>query len=428
MFNSSTVLACFNGSNSSYIGWRNSDDPCEKALATKLTTSDSGSYFNEYHPLLTYKNIKSIAINDKGFKIGVWDVATNYITGKYVEYEVDGKTIYYKSLDDVNLGNQPDISPLFWEEVDFLSDWYERRTNESLDKLVHNVAINKQLRHKTKTILDDFKIYKNSGRIKDTITKSGRFVGFYIKLKQAENIKLLINQIGLQFTQLQVDLPIYLYHTSQNDPLSIINYSTTKSNSFEWLSSSYTLKYVDDNYDTGAFFLGYYEDDVTGQAINKDMNWDNPCFGCNGWKNEDYRSFSQFMGMQPITIASTDIEPGRVLFDLDNVRYTNNTNFGLNLNISIKCDWSDFICRNKDLFRNAYKAQVGYDFLNEMLYSTRDNDLKEKVAAAIQGNEAIAGMQQRLNDEIDSLNFDMSDLGGPCMPCENKKGVRQSAA
>jgi len=428
MFDLSTVLNCFFSNSESYIGWRNSQDPCDKSLASNLTTSESGSYFNDTHPLLTYKNIKSIAVNDKGFKISEWADSSNYTTGSYVEYQVDGKICYFVSLDDVNLDNEPDISPAFWTQVDFLSDWYTQKTKESLDKLIHEISEQKKLRHKTKTILDNFKLFKNSGRIKDLITKSGRFVGYAIQTKQSENIQILIRQIGLQFSDLQTDLPIYLYHTSQNEPLSQVTYSTTKASSFEWLISDYLLKYVDDSYDTGMFFLGYYEDDITGQAIKKDMDWNNPCYGCNGWGREEYRSFSQFMQIQPISVSSQDIEVGRELFDLNDVRYTNNTNWGINLNLSIRCDWSDFVCQNKDIFRNPLKLQVAYDFMNEMLYSTRDNDLKEKVAAAIQGNDAIAGIESKLNSQIESLSFDMSDLGSPCMPCEKRAGTRYSAA
>lgn len=428
MFDLTTVLACFFSASSSYVGWRNSNNPCDKPLTSDLTNSETGSFFNDFHPLLTYKNIKSIAINADSYPISEWETDVNYIEGKIIEYILDGKKCYFKSLDDVNLGNQPDISPLFWEEVDFLSDWYKQKSLESTDKLINAIAQQKKLRHKTKTILDDFKLYKNSGRINDSITKSGRFVGFSIQLDQSENIEMIIRQIGFQFTDVQTDMPIYLYHSSQSDPVSIINYSTTKAKSFEWLTTDYNLKYVDASYDTGSFFLGYYEEDVTGQAIRKDMNWNNPCYGCNGWKREEYRSFSQFVQMKPISISAQDIEAGRKLFNIDDVRYTNNTNFGLNLNLSIRCDWTDFICSNRDIFRNPLKTQVTYDFLNEMLYSTRDNDLREKIAAAIQGNDAIMGIEAKLKEEIDGLSFEMSDLGSPCTPCESRKGLRIKAA
>jgi len=423
MYDINKIQGCYEGE----IGWRDSINPCDKPLRDYVTTSKSGQFFNEFHPLLTYDNIKSIAVNPSKYNFQTWDIAEEYNTGDVVIYKVGKYDCYFQSLIDNNIGLEPDQSPTEWEEVDYLSDWYKERTDMSFNKLINNIAITKKLKHKTKTILDNFKFFNNEGRIKDLIIKSGRFVGYGIRLSQKENISLFVKQIGLQFTDIQTDLTIYLYHSSQDDAVATMDITTIKAASFEWTNTDFRLDYVNNEIDTGAFYLGYYEDDIVGQAINKKLNWRNPCYGCNGWKYQDYKNLSQFVEIHPINVSSEDIEVDRTLFDINEVKYTNNTNYGINLSINIRCDWSDFICQNKDLFYNAYRTQVAYDMMNEMLYSTRDNDLRQKINAAIQGNGAVDGYQKMLENEINSMNFDFSDLGSPCMPCEKRKGMKQQS-
>lgn len=420
MFDIQSVKDCFDG----FMGWQSSQDPCKKPLSDEVTQSDSGQTFNEYHPLLTPDNIESIAINPNKFIINLWDIGTAYPIDATIYWNVSGFKTYYKSLSASNTGNQPDTSPLEWEEVPYLSNWYTKKTRESINKFFNALAVKKKLAQKTKTVLDSFKLFKNEGRIGDLITKSNRFVGFYIQTKQTENISILIKQMGLQLSAIQPNITLYLYHSSQVDAIATVSFTTTRAGSFQWFDSSLMLDYVSDDYDTGAFYLGYYEEDLVGQAINKQLNWDNPCTGCQGWKISDYQSFSQFMSMSPIYVSENDLSISRELFDINDVKYTNNTNFGINLSLTIKCDWTSFICGNKTVFTNALGAQVANDFLNEMLFSTRDNDLREKINAAIQGNEAISGTMKTLEKEIDAIDFDMSDLGTPCMPCANQKGLR----
>jgi hypothetical protein len=420
MFDIQLIKACFSG----WIGWQSSQDPCKKPLESFVTDSESGQTYNEYHPLLTPDNIESIAINPNKFIINLWDIGTNYAIGAVVYYNASGFKTYYKAL-AVNTGSQPDASPLDWQEVPYLSDWYEKKTNESVNKFFNAISVKKKLAQKTKTILDSFKLFKNEGRIGDLITKSNRFVGFRIQTKETENISILIKQIGVQFSQIQPNINFYLFHSSQASAISVIPITTTLANSFQWSASTLKLDYVNDDYDTGAFYLGYYEADLVGQAINKQLDWDDPCYGCQGWKISDYQSFSQFMKITPVYVSSSDLPAAGELFDIDDLKYTNNTNFGINLSLTVTCDWTSFICSHKSLFTNALGAQVANDFLNEMLFSTRDNDLREKINAAIQGNKAINSMSKNLEMEIDAIDFDMSDLGTPCMPCARQKGLRQ---
>ena len=132
MYDINKIQGCYEGE----IGWRDSINPCDKPLRDYVTTSQSGQFFNEFHPLLTYDNIKSIAVNPSKYNFQTWDIAEEYNTGDVVIYKVGKYDCYFQSLIDNNIGLEPDQNPTEWEEVDYLSDWYKERTDMSFNKLI----------------------------------------------------------------------------------------------------------------------------------------------------------------------------------------------------------------------------------------------------------------------------------------------------
>ena len=139
---------------------------------------------------------------------------------------------------------------------------------------------NKKINESTKTFLDSVQVVDGAARLEDTVVTSSRFVGFKIDLKRANNVKAVINYIGLQFTEIQTGLNIYLYHSSQKAAVGTWSLTSAAANSFDWLSAatptagSNDMHYVNyaANIDSGgSYYLGYFEDDITGSAIEKDI-------------------------------------------------------------------------------------------------------------------------------------------------------------
>ncbi len=80
MFNVNTIKTAFSG----MIGLRNTNDP-DYPIST-LTGASEYVYFNDYHPLITFENLYSIAPNYDAFDYSTW-TATGYSTGSYVKYD-----------------------------------------------------------------------------------------------------------------------------------------------------------------------------------------------------------------------------------------------------------------------------------------------------------------------------------------------------
>jgi hypothetical protein len=286
----------------------------------------------------------------------------------------------------------------------------------------------------TKTLMNSSAMFDQAGRLNNTILSESRFVGFELEMKPSYGVEVIIDKIGLQFTAPQTNLKIYVYHTSQQQAIQEVIATTTKSNSFEWLvlNAPINLKYLSDEYDTGGFFyLGYYENDVTGQAIKKDFNWNNgACNSCgNGNAVKVWNTRLDFLRVSPIYVSSANLN-GVNIFDFEDVTYTPDNNYGINFKTSIICDLSIYFCERKLLFADSVGKQVAVDVLNDIKHSSRANRVTEvnrnMIIRDLEGDRATneLGLNINLEKSIKGLDFDFSKIDSPCLPCSNPSGVR----
>ena len=430
MFNSSKIELCL----SDVIGFKESANPCSPKLSDSVKSSLSGLYYNSGHPLMTVENLYSVAPDFNNFNYAVYSNSDTYNAGQIVKTVTDPQCEtdrFYESLADNNVGNPLD-DPDFWVERLLFSEWLEDQIIESSSKLFNAVAVEKELNKKTKTIVEDVKLFDGAGRIKDTVIKQGRFVGFEIALLRSNDLMSIIHKVATQFTEIE-NFNLYLYHSSQNDPIATVPVTTSKINSVEWTTAELELDYYNGVIGPGGvFYLGYYEDDIAGNAIQKRSDFTKPCGSCNGVSEAYFKVWTKYIKVVPIEVSAGDVEPLRTLFDIDAVMSGCTTNWGLNLDLVVKCDWSTFICENKLSFDKALISQFTLDMLTEMSFSVRDNAQENKLEGystrAILGlseGEGVfmRGQQDKLYNEIKALSFDMSNLSKVCMPC-SKKGIK----
>lgn len=261
-------------------------------LNTDLNTSTSGLYLNNHHPLLRLANIE---------------------------------------------GARPEEVSL----VDFLTDIRDA----SISKLLNDVYVKKQLNKSVKeNLTDETPIFDSTAPLRNLETPRGRFVGLMIRPSRANNLESVVTQISLQLLLAQT-LPIYLFHSSQRDPLESVDLVYNKPTSTQWfvLPESMILKYKTNDTDAGGMYMiGYYEDDlITGnKAIYKDHNLSKaPCGGCNRWNASYYRAWSPYVSLSSGSFVPSELETFPTSTDL---AYSTR-NFGLNLKIKFRCDLTTFI-------------------------------------------------------------------------------------
>ena len=416
MFNIATMKTALFGQ----IGFRESEDPCYGSLLSTLTASSTGMYFNDYHPLITFENLQALAPNYDGYTVTAWDTDTEYAIGDLAKD--DG--VVWKAL-AVNTATEPE-SGAVWKLP--LNDWLTQKVNASISKVLNSTTRSKKLTESTKTLLENVQLFDGAGRFQDTITASGRFVGLELTPKKINNIALILDYIGLQFSSIQTALTIYVFHSSRSAAIDTQDITTLAANSFHWTAGTIeNLDYVDytNHFDSGgSFYIGYFEDDITGSAINKK---DQFRYGAGGicYCGNGNNMWNKFFDVRPIEVSSDNLN-GVALWDLSKTGYQSDTNFGLNLSVSVKTDVTDVLVSNKSVFIDALGYQFAYDMLQEMLNNPTDrlnrlvDNAQKKAAIGIQELNESDMVKTTLKEAIEAVSFDLSRLS-QVLPTDMKK-------
>lgn len=419
MFNISTLKTALFG----MVGLHDTADP--DLPVNTLTAASESVYFDDYHPLITFDNLYAISPNYDGMNYANW-YATGYASGSYAIYD----NIAYRAQRTILTGTVvPSLTSTIWQTP--AKDWITEKQNASINKLCNQMITNKKLNESTKTFLDSVQVVDGAGRIEDTITASSRFVGFEIDLKRSNNIKAVLNYIGLQFTSIQTDLTIYLYHSSQKTAVGTWVLTSASAESFDWIDASSpdtgvnSMHYV--NYATnidsgGRYYLGYYEADITGSAIEKDVGCD-----CSG--SATVIKWSKWASIKPFAVESTHLD-GTNIFDIDHIGY-GDTNYGLNFSFSIESDITEMLVNKKALFVNALGYQFANDMLQEMIYNPnsrinkkQDTSTRNAVLYEWSAPDNQNSIKNQLAEAIDALGFDLSRISQILPDVEGRRKIK----
>lgn len=425
MFNPLTIETCLSG----LIGFRqhynNGYDRYDSDIAASLT----GLWIdNSAHSLINIENISAIADNFSKTDISEYNAAITYAKGDIVRHTALSVTTIYESLVATNLAHTPSVSPTYWRSTNLLSAYLRRSLKGSSLNLFNTVFAQKKIYEAAKTLLSDTSLYEGVGNLSRKIAKLSRFVGFRIQPNTPDTV-ITISSAGFQFDTANPTFKLYLYHSSQNAWLSEITLDISTPISFTWkeLAAALSLNYNNSTTNTrGYYYIGYYEDDLVGQAIWKEQGFSgSACSSCNNLDTYLYKQWSKFFTVQPIYVENAWLDGDRNLFNEEKTIEIGNQNWGINLKIQVQCDVSDLLCRNKMAFGDALKKQVVHDLLRDMAYSMRDNQKKEKVAQmamlALKGDKQdySKGAEADLNDAVKTVSFDISTLSKVCLPCND---------
>jgi len=421
------------------VGWRSPYNPDFAALSSDVTTTDSGLYFQDQIPFLSIENMDAISEDFDNMGLSAYVAGTTYAAGD----KVLSSSHSYISLVAGNIGHTPASSPTYWRPLleQFLLD-----TNKQVAIMVIEEMLNrKKLNNATKALYDQVMIFDGVGSMNSTIIKEGRFVGMRITPSKFNGIAVKLNYIGLQFTQPQTDLPVYVFHSSQIDPIETLSITTTKTaKGFEWAELTDLILYysnidqttVANQVDAGGFyFIGYFEDDATGQALDKEYDFSKePCGECNkdAYNKYSYNIFNKFAKVEPFYVDTAN-QNGVLMWDIEHTQYPRVGNFGMNLNISVLCDLTDIIITEKKRFTQAVIKQMGVFVAKQIMYSSRVNIiseiLKKNVAMELKGvvDSNFFGLETELHREIKAIDFDFSQLDSPCFRRSPNKGLRMSS-
>lgn len=421
-------------------GWKQSYDPA-KAIDDNLTQTESGLYFQGAHPLLTLDSMAAIMPDDWGIQYPVWDALTQWKQNKVVQYgnDTNGNKLFWKAKAD-NVGEEPTEDSLFWSKYNILSDFLERMTRNGIATAIQTFTQIKQLDKETRNLLERRTFFDGAGRIRATLQNNHKLVGFEIVPVRAMGVTAKIEKIGLQMTGGTGVVRMYLFHSSQIDPIKTFDLNFTVTNGgFQWfpLTDCYLPYISDKNNAGGAWFLCYNQDELPAgmEAINVSKDWSRePCGTCNIGSVEVWRELTKYLQVTPFMYnAPETFAEYPELWDIAYTMYTRTQNYGLNCEITIGCDLTDFIISQRQIFQTVIQRQVAAIALrtlamnpNVRVNRNQSNATRMDILYELDGNTSgvrPGGLGYDLKKSYEALQIDTQGLDRICLACNNR-GVR----
>ena len=424
------------------IGWEQNYDTSDLKISDALTVSESGLYFQQIHPLLTLQNMSCIAPDFKNIDFEEYSTENYYRKGKIIKYN----SLLYKALQD-SIGKQPDAEIEYWVETNLFSEWLENKTKASIQKAISRYCNEKIAQGTYKTLCENKILFDGTGRLVDTIKNKKNLVGFEIVPVRAKGVTTKINKIGLQFTE-PGEYTLYLMHSSMDAPVKIIKLTKLRKNSVEWFSFDdiYLPYQSEDNGAGGSWYLCYFQSELPegSQAIKKDKDWSKePCSACSRSEYLSWVAWSKYIEIHPFFVNeelvdavnfSSDFNSDFAkqvvhLWDIENNQYTYNTNYGLNLEITVGCDITDFIIEQRALFQDIIAKQVAIDMLREFAYNANVRTNRHSINASrpdilyeIDGDSSSmkkSGLSYQLDIAFNAIKISANGIDRICLPCKN---------
>lgn len=425
-------------------GWEQSYNPKE-AIDSDLTRSESGLMFQGAHPLLTLDTMRAIMPDDWGYQYPEWNSRETYSAGTIVQHDLNGNDdeLYWESIRDNNTNEIPGESVLFWKPYNILSDFLERVTRNGIATAIQTFTQIKQLDKETRNLLERRTFFDGAGRIRATLQNTHKLVGFEIVPVRALGVTAKIEKIGLQMTGGTGIVKMYLFHSSQIDPIKTFDLDfQVKNGGFQWFTlEDCFLPYISkDNNSGGSWFLCYNQDELPQgmEAINVSKDWSRePCGTCNIGSVEVWRELTKYLQVTPFMYnAPETFAEYPELWDIAYTMYTNTQNYGLNCEITVGCDLTDFIISQRQIFQDVIQKQVAVIALRALAMNPnvrvnryQSNATRTDILYELDGNTSgvrPGGLGYQLKKAYEALKLDTQGLDRVCLSCNNR-GVRYKA-
>lgn len=413
------------------IGWKQSYDTSEFKISEALTASESGLYFQQIHPLLTLENLMSISPDFKNTVYPEYDTTKQYHKGNVVSLT----GALYKALVD-SIGEEPAPGSEYWAETNPFSEWLEDKTKASIQKAIMRFNNEKLVGKTAKSLCEHKTLFNGTGRLSDTVRNQSNLVGLEIVPIRAGGITTKINKIGLQFTKAGT-YKLYLFHSSSAEAIRVIECTKTKDNCTEWFSfDDLFLPYQSAATDAGgSWYLCYNQNELPEDslAIRRERDWSKgPCTSCSRVEYADWLAWSKYLEIHPFYVNRElvpESEGAIGMWDLEYNQYTYDNNFGLNLEVTVDCDLTDFIIEQRMLFQDVIGKQVAVDMLREFAYNANARTNRHSINASrldilyeIDGDSSSmkkSGLSNQLDIAFKAIKLNMSGVDRVCLPCHN---------
>ena len=403
--------------------------------------------------MVTMENLRAVMPEMDVELYPEWNSATFYKKGSIVR--LNGKLF---SAKENNLGNTPrtkdfngdyddDFSteddpigdPGYWEPFDPMSVWLKSLQDGVTAKVVQTFLQVKSLLKESRPLLERMTFFDGAGRIQNTLPSGQRLVGMEIIPAYSMGVTAKIERIGLQMTGATGTVRVYLFHSSQPDPIQVEDLEFTKTNGgFQWFTmKDWYMPFISDgNNSGGAWYLVYDQAALPEgmECVNVAKDWSRePCGTCNIGSLAAWRALTKYLSISPFRVRSSEtFAEFPELWDIAENVYTNTVNYGLNVEVTVQCDLTDFIIEQRQMFATVLQREMAAKVLRMLAMnpSVRVNrnqsnashlDLLYEVDGNPQGRKT--GIGYELEKAYEALDLDTRGIDRLCMTCR-PVGVR----
>lgn len=372
MFNPTTLKAAF----ITKYGWEQNPDPSGPQL-DEMTSPTDGFFYNRVHPMLTPENIVSVATR----------------------------------FDQIHAGDDAARDAAF-------TAWVKSRTQQWIVKAFDDWV---NAKHKTRTarnLLANNRLFMNAGSMANKELTTGQIVGLEVVPARSLGIIAKIRKIGVQFDTNQT-ITIKLFKSDTVAPVQSTDVVYVGNGGVQWETVDWELT------GDGAYWVAYDQDAISGNAINGVYDY---AFGQMG-----YLEFptERYYGATAFNVTGTLAS----LWDISQKSHSVSTNYGLNLEMDVRCDYTQLFIDQADIFRDMVTTKVGMEMLREIAYNSNarinrneSNVRQSMVLDAIDGNVQITknSLRKDYDAAILAASLDTTGIDDICLPCK-KRSVNYTA-
>ena len=245
-------------------------------------------------------------------------------------------------------------------------------------------------------------MFKNASNKIEVETLPTGFVGYQIRVTSQKNVAFKISRVLLDF-QGTGTFTLLLWNTAKKAAIQSKAITITTDH------QEVTLDWVVDNTDTtykGEYYIGYIANSLTVTPYKRDWNAGNVL------SSPTYLQVERVKVLNHLTTT---------LFDLDDVEGLSEDS-GLNLDITVYEDYTDFVINSKMLFARAIQIDSIINCIQLYLSSLRSNSnqsqaaqLYEKLMIELKGTGSesivkVIGLENQLLGEIASIRTEIGKL------------------
>lgn len=406
------------------VGWES-----DGTLPADLTESESGLYYQQRHALLTLDNIRSILPNAD---VAEWDGTQTYNAGAIVGHG-GGK---WKAVSTTEAGDEPGESDK-WAVYDELSDFLRRATDSGIATMVNKFVENKSMGRTSKALLEHKTLFDGSGRTNNVVEQTHSLVGWELEPMRNLGVTVQIHRIGLQMRSATGVVTLYLFHSSRREPVKVFNLDVRSQSTYQWFSvQDVFLPYLGgDTNSGGKWYLCYHEDDLPEgmEAVNMTRDFaKDPCHQCGGGNVNEWRNLTHYVRVSPFAVSVGEgWTENPEIWDSEDVEYRSKNCYGINIELSVGCDLTDFIKAQRNVFASVLQTQVAYDVLRAIAYNpnaavnrNQSNVQRQDFIFELDGNTYTrsTGIRGELERAYKALEVDTQGMDSVCVPCR-RRGV-----